>query len=162
MSRIMVVDDAVVIREKLKILLSRAGHEVVGEAGNGLQASLLYSRLKPDIVTMDITMPGVDGIEGIRKIREQDPQAQIVVVSALGQKAVIIEALEAGASGFILKPFETSKVLSVIVSVEERISQGMVGDETSRLRSQLNALKAEKKGLDSRLNQMAVKGRQNR
>lgn len=160
MSRIMVVDDAVVIREKLKILLNRSGHEVVGEAGNGLQAALLYSRLRPDIVTMDITMPGVDGIEGIRRIRELDPAAQVVVVSALGQKAIIMEALEAGASGFILKPFDAAKVLSVIESVENRIRQGVSGDEAGRLRSQMDALKREKKGLDGRLTQLTHKQKQ--
>lgn len=145
MSRIMIVDDAVVIREKLKILLTKAGHEVVAEAGNGLQAALLYSRLRPDIVTMDITMPGVDGIEGIRKIRTSDPAAKIIVISALGQKAIIVEALEAGASGFILKPFEIGKVLTVIESV---------GD---RLKSELSALKAEKIRMDNEFAAMTKK-----
>lgn len=120
MSRIMIVDDSVVIREKLKILLTKAGHDVVAEAGNGLQAALLYTRLKPDIVTMDITMPGVDGLEGIRRIREVEPGAQVVVVSAMGQKDVIVEALKSGAAGFIVKPFEVNKVLSVMSAVEER------------------------------------------
>ncbi len=150
MSRIMVVDDAVVIREKLKILLTKAGHEVVAEAGNGLQASLLYARYKPDIVTMDITMPGVDGFEGIRKIKESNPNAQIVVISAMGQKAIIMEALEAGASGFILKPFDISKVLTVIASVEERIRKGGTGN-ADRLKAELEALKNEKKEMDSKL-----------
>lgn len=145
MSRIMIVDDAVVIREKLKILLTKAGHEVVAEAGNGLQAALLYSRLRPDIVTMDITMPGVDGIEGIRKIRTSDPAAKIIVISALGQKAIIVEALEAGASGFILKPFDIGKVLAVIESV---------GD---RLKSELSALKAEKIKMDNEFATMTKK-----
>lgn len=145
MSRIMIVDDAVVIREKLKILLTKAGHEVVAEAGNGLQAALLYSRLRPDIVTMDITMPGVDGIEGIRKIRTSDPEAKIIVISALGQKAIIVEALEAGASGFILKPFDIGKVLTVIESV---------GD---RLKSELSALKAEKIRMDNEFAAMTKK-----
>lgn len=151
MSRIMVVDDAVVIREKLKILLTKAGHEVVAEAGNGLQAALLYGRYKPDIVTMDITMPGVDGINGIRRIREYDPAAQVVVISAMGQKAIIMEALEAGASGFILKPFDINKVLSVITTVEERINQGVTAGNKDRLKAELNALKLEKKGMDSTL-----------
>lgn len=120
MSRIMIVDDSVVIREKLKILLTKAGHDVVAEAGNGLQAALLFTRLKPDIVTMDITMPGVDGLEGIRRIREVEPGAQVVVVSAMGQKDVIVEALKSGAAGFIVKPFDVNKVLSVMSAVEER------------------------------------------
>lgn len=151
MSRIMVVDDAVVIREKLKILLNKAGHEVVAEAGNGLQAALLYTRYKPDIVTMDITMPGVDGLEGIRRIRSIDPAAQVVVISAMGQKGIIVEALEAGASGFILKPFDTGKVLSVIATVEERIRQGVTTANKDRLEAELGALKQEKKVMDTKL-----------
>lgn len=154
MSRIMVVDDAVVIREKLKILLTRGGHEVVAEAGNGLQAALLYSRYRPDIVTMDITMPGVDGIDGIRKIRENDPTAQVVVISALGQKALILEALEAGATGFILKPFDTAKVLSVIATVQERIASGSSAGDAKRLKLELDALKHEKKRMDEKLKGM--------
>jgi len=157
MSRILVVDDAVVIREKLKILLTRGGHEVVAEAGNGLQAALLYTRYKPDIVTMDLTMPGVDGIDGIRKIRDNDPGAQVVVISALGQKAMILEALEAGAAGFILKPFDTAKVLSVIATVEERTKNGVTAGNDDRLNAEFNALKNEKGQMDVKLNGMMRK-----
>lgn len=159
MSRIMVVDDAVVIREKLKILLVKSGHEVVAEAGNGLQAALLYNRYKPDIVTMDITMPGVDGLEGIRRIRDNDPGAQIVVISAMGQKSIIIEALEAGASGFILKPFDIKKVLSVIANVEERIRQGVTAGNGNRLKAELEALKSEKKKMDNQLDNLVSKNK---
>lgn len=159
MSRILIVDDAVVIREKLKILLTKAGHEVVAEAGNGLQASLFYNRYKPDIVTMDITMPGVDGIEGIRRIRENHPGAQIVVISSMGQKAIILEALEAGASGFILKPFDVNKVLAVIATVEERIRQGVSDAGTGRLKAELNALKNEKKTMDRKLDGLRRPGK---
>ena len=141
MTKIMIVDDSVVIREKLKILLTKAGHEVVAEAGNGLQAALLYSRLKPDIVTMDITMPGVDGIEGIRKIREVDDKAQVLVVSAMGQKDVIVHALEAGASGFILKPFDVNKVLSAIETAGDRIQRGIAEGNGTRMNVELNHLR---------------------
>jgi len=154
MSRIMVVDDAVVIREKLKILLTRGGHEVVAEAGNGLQAALLYTRYRPDIVTMDITMPGVDGIDGIRKIRENDLGAQVVVISGLGQKALILEALEAGAAGFILKPFDTAKVLSVIATVQERARSGAASENADRLKAAFDALKNEKNKMDDKLSGM--------
>lgn len=157
MARIMVVDDAVVIREKLKILLSRAGHEVVAEAANCMQAALLHVRYKPDIITMDITMPGVDGIEGIRRIRESDPGAQIVVISAMGQKTMILEALEAGAAGFIVKPFDAAKVLSVIAAVQERTRQGVTSENTNRLEAEMNALKTEKKNMDRKLDGMMTK-----
>ncbi len=143
MSKIMIVDDSVVIREKLKIMLTKAGHEIVAEAGNGLQAALLYTRLKPDIVTMDITMPGVDGLEGIRRIREVEPTAQVVVVSAMGQRDVIVEALNSGAAGFILKPFDINKVLSVMQAVEERRRLGAAEDQSSQLRAELDALSPE-------------------
>lgn len=157
MSRIMIVDDAVVIREKLKILLSKAGHHVVAEAGNGLQAALMYTRYRPDIVTMDITMPGVDGIEGIRKIRENDPGAQIIVISAMGQKTMILEALEAGAAGFIVKPFDTGKVLAVIGTVEDRIREGVNSANADRLKAELKVLKDEKKLMDTKLDGMMTK-----
>ncbi len=109
MAKILIVDDAFVIREKLRIILKKAGHEVVGEAGNGLQATLMYKRLQPDIVTMDITMPGINGIDGLKRIRSHDENACVVMISAMSQKAMVIEALEAGASGFILKPFNNEK-----------------------------------------------------
>lgn len=143
MAKIMIVDDSVVIREKLKIMLTKAGHEIVAEAGNGLQAALLYTRLKPDIVTMDITMPGVDGLEGIRRIREVEPTAQVVVVSAMGQRDVIVEALNSGAAGFILKPFDMNKVLSVMDAVEERRRLGAAEDQSFQLKAELDALSPE-------------------
>lgn len=117
MARVLVVDDATVIVEKLKHILKFGGHDVVGEAGNGLQAYLLYQKLKPDVVTMDLTMPGVDGIEGIRKIKAYDPGACVIVVSAMSQKQMIFEALDSGADGFVLKPFEADKVLEAIEQV---------------------------------------------
>lgn len=117
MPRVLVVDDAAVVREKLKLILKKGAHEVVGEATNGLQAFLLYQKLLPDVVTMDITMPGMDGLMGIKKIKDKFPQAKIVVVSAMSQKSVIVEALENGADSFILKPFESEKVLKVVADV---------------------------------------------
>lgn len=118
MASVLIVDDAFVIREKLRIILKKAGHEVVGEAGNGLQATMMYKRLRPDIVTMDITMPGVNGIDGLKRIRAYDSHACVIVISAMSQKTMVLEALEAGAAGFILKPFNHQKVLAVIEEVQ--------------------------------------------
>ncbi len=117
MARILVVDDATVVREKLKLILKKSNHEIVGEATNGLQAFLLYQKHLPDIVTMDITMPGMDGLMGIKKIKEKFSDAIIVVISAMSQKTVILEALENGAAGFILKPFDSEKVNKVVEKV---------------------------------------------
>lgn len=119
MARILIVDDALVVREKLKLIMKKGNHEVVGEATNGLQGYLLYQQLRPDVVTMDITMPGVDGLEGIKKIKEKYKDARIVIVSAMSQKSVILEALESGADSFILKPFEAERVLKVIQEVTQ-------------------------------------------
>lgn len=152
MARILVVDDADVIREKLKLLLTKADHEIVAEASNGLQASVLYNRVKPDIVTMDLTMPGVDGIEGMRRIREIDPQAVIVVVSAMGQKEIILEALDAGASGFILKPFEKEKILSVINTLAERLNIQKKQENSAQIQRELNQVRQHNRQLDRRLN----------
>lgn len=121
MAKVLIVDDAFVIREKLRIILKKAGHEVVGEAGNGLQATLMYKRLHPDIVTMDITMPGVNGIDGLKRIRAYDPEACVIVISAMSQKTMVLEALEEGATGFILKPFNNEKVLTVIEEAEAQL-----------------------------------------
>lgn len=117
MARVLIVDDAAVVREKLKLILKKANHEIVGEATNGLQAFLLYQKLLPDLVTMDITMPGMDGLMGIKKIKEKFSDAKIIIVSAMSQKSVILEALENGADSFILKPFDSEKVIKVLSDV---------------------------------------------
>lgn len=121
MAKILIVDDAFVIREKLRSIFSKAGHDIVGEASNGLQAVHLYKRLKPDIVTMDITMPGMDGMEGLQKIKAFDSNACILCISSMSQKKVAIDALEAGAVAFILKPFDEWGVLTVVEKIRSRI-----------------------------------------
>lgn len=120
MARIMIVDDTLMMRATLRRFLEKAGHEIVGEAINGEQAILNYPQFKPDMVTMDITMPGLGGIEAIKQIVESDPSANIIVVSALGQKHVVFEALQAGAKNYITKPIVEDKVLSVINLVLEQ------------------------------------------
>ena len=109
--RILIVDDAVFMRMKLKDILESNGYEVVGEAGNGMEAVELYTAEKPDLVTMDITMPEMDGIQALKAIKEQDQGAKVIMCSAMGQQAMVMEAIQAGAKDFIVKPFDTDRVL---------------------------------------------------
>lgn len=117
MAKILVVDDSTVMRRALSLILTKAGHTVVGQATNGEQAFILYSRLKPDLVTMDITMPTLDGIDAIKKILKSFPDAKIVVISSLDQKKTILEAVEQGAKHYIVKPFKDAKVLTIVNEV---------------------------------------------
>ena len=109
-ARILVVDDAAFMRMVLKKAIEDAGYTVVGEAENGLKAIEKYKELNPDIVTMDITMPEMDGISAVKAIREIDPSAKIVMCSAMGQQAMVIDAIQAGAKDFIVKPFQNDRV----------------------------------------------------
>ncbi|MER2237444.1 MAG: response regulator, partial [Psychrobacillus sp.] len=93
---------------------SKNGFEVVGEAADGVQAVEKYAELKPDLVTMDITMPEMDGIEALKKIKEKDPSATIIMCSAMGQQAMVIDAIQAGAKDFIVKPFQADRVIEAI------------------------------------------------
>jgi two-component system chemotaxis response regulator CheY len=106
----LVVDDAGFMRTMLKDILTRQGFVVVGEAKNGAEAVELYRSLKPDLVTMDIVMPGLTGIEAVRAILAESPDAAIVMCSAMGQQAMVIEAIQAGARDFIIKPFQPARV----------------------------------------------------
>jgi two-component system chemotaxis response regulator CheY len=110
----MVVDDALFMRNMLKDIFVRAGHDVVAEAENGEMAFELYQEIKPDLVTMDIVMPKQSGIEALQSIMASDPQACVVMVSALGQDSLVLEAVESGARDFIVKPFKEDKVLEII------------------------------------------------
>jgi two-component system chemotaxis response regulator CheY len=116
----MIVDDSLMMRTTLRRILEKAGYEVVGEAVNGEQAILNYPQCQPDLVTMDITMPGLGGIETIKRIMASHPSANIVVVSALGQKHIIFEALQNGAKNYIAKPIKEENVLSVFQLVLEQ------------------------------------------
>lgn len=108
--RVLVVDDTAFMRLTLRRALERFGHEVVGEAADGEEAVRAFQELRPDLVTMDITMPKMDGLTAIRQIRTLDPKARIIVCSAMGQKPMVIEALEAGAQDFLVKPFDADRV----------------------------------------------------
>jgi len=108
---VLVCDDAIFMRTMIGDILNQAGFEVVGEAESGLQAVQKYRELKPDLVTMDIVMPDMGGIEAVREICKQDPDAKILMCSAMGQQALVVEAIQAGAKDFVVKPFQPSRVL---------------------------------------------------
>lgn len=111
---VLIVDDAAFMRMMLKDILTQGGFSVVGEVASGQQAKDAYLKHKPDLVTMDITMPEMDGIEAVREIKSVDKEAKIVMVSAMGQEKLIVEAMEAGAEDFIVKPFQPVKVVETL------------------------------------------------
>ncbi|WP_069997922.1 response regulator [Cellulosilyticum sp. I15G10I2] len=116
----LVVDDAIFMRTVLKKMLTEAGFKVIGEAGNGVQAIEMAEELKPDIVTLDITMPEMDGIEAIEKILQVSPDTKIIMCSAMGQHSKVVEAIKRGARDFVVKPFEKTRVLQAIYNVMNR------------------------------------------
>lgn len=121
--RILIVDDAAFMRMMIKNILTKNGFEVVGEAENGGIAVKMYQEFKPDLVTMDITMPEMDGIAGVKEIKKNDPQAKIIMVSAMGQQAMVMEAIQAGAKDFIVKPFQQDRIIQAIERVMARDNQ---------------------------------------
>ena len=112
--RILIVDDTLFMRIKLKSLLEKCGYQVVGEAANGLEAIDKFKVLSPDIVLMDITMPEMDGISALKEIKSIDPKAIVVMVSAMGQERSVKEAIAAGARNFVVKPFQDDKIKDVL------------------------------------------------
>jgi two-component system chemotaxis response regulator CheY len=114
---VLVCDDAIFMRTMISDILSGAGYEVVGEAETGLQAIERYRQLKPDLVTMDIVMPDMGGIDAVREIVKDDPNARILMCSAMGQQALVVEAIQAGAKDFVVKPFQPSRVLEAVQRV---------------------------------------------
>ncbi len=119
--KIMIVDDAAFMRMMIKNILLKNGYEVIGEAENGKQAVNMYMDGKPDLVTMDITMPEMDGIEAVKSIRATDPGANIIMCSAMGQQAMVMDAIQAGAKDFIVKPFQQERLLQ---AVERALARG--------------------------------------
>ncbi|MFH1811996.1 MAG: response regulator [Pseudomonadota bacterium] len=115
--RVLIVDDAVFMRNMIKDIFAGGDFEIVGEAANGIEAVERYRDLKPDLTTMDIVMPFKSGIEATKEILAADPQACVVMCSALGQESLVMEAIEAGAKDFIVKPFKSEDVLNVVHKV---------------------------------------------
>ena len=114
---ILICDDAAFMRMMIKDILSKNGYNVVGEAENGAVAVEKYSELKPDLVLMDITMPEMDGIQALKKIKEKDGAASVIMCSAMGQQAMVIESIQSGAKDFIVKPFQADRVLEAVKKV---------------------------------------------
>ena len=119
MTRILIVDDAAFMRVAIKTMLERNGFEVVGEAENGAAGIKKYKECNPDIVTMDITMPEMSGIEALKAIRRHDPKAKVVMVSAMGQEGMIREAILHGAKSFIVKPFKEEHVIQTLAKIAD-------------------------------------------
>lgn len=117
MARILVVDDAAFMRRMVIDVLQGGGHEVIGEAANGNEALARYQELRPDVMTLDITMPEKDGLTALKEIIAIDPSAKVVMCSALAQESKVLEAVKAGAKDFIAKPFQAQRVLSAIEKV---------------------------------------------
>lgn len=119
MAKILVVDDAAFMRQMLKVILETAGHEIVCEAVNGVEAVEKYKAYRPDVVTLDITMPEMEGIEALRRIRQVDPNAKVIMCSAMGQQKLIVEAIQLGARDFIVKPFQSQRVLETVSKITQ-------------------------------------------
>ena len=111
---VLICDDAAFMRVMIKDILTKNGYEVAGEAENGVKAVEKYNETKPDLVMMDITMPEMDGIQALKKIKEEDPSATIIMCSAMGQQAMVIESIQSGAKDFIVKPFDKDRVLEAV------------------------------------------------
>ena len=114
---VLICDDAIFMRTMISDILAQSGYEIVGEAETGVQAIERYKQLKPDLVTMDIVMPDLGGIEAVREIVKFDPAARILMCSAMGQQALVVEAIQAGARDFVVKPFQPSRVLEAVQRV---------------------------------------------
>jgi len=114
---VLICDDALFMRTMVGDILQQAGFEIIGEAETGVQAVEKYRTLRPDLVTMDIVMPDMGGIDAVREITKDDPSARILMCSAMGQQALVVEAIQAGAKDFVVKPFQPSRVLEAVTRI---------------------------------------------
>lgn len=117
MAKVLVTDDAAFMRMQLKDILTKLGHEIVGEAENGQVAVEKYKELKPDLVTMDITMPELDGVGAVKEIKKLDANAIVIMCSAMGQQGMVVEAIQSGAKDFIVKPFTADRIQEALTKV---------------------------------------------
>lgn len=115
--RILIVDDAIFMRKMIGDILRKEGYEICGEAENGIEAIKKYKELKPDLVTMDIIMPDMSGIDAVQEIVKNDSNAKILMVSAMGQQSLVVEAIQKGAKDYVIKPFQPSRVLEAVERV---------------------------------------------
>lgn len=136
--RVMVVDDSPIIARKISMMMEMLGYQVVKTAENGLEAIAAYREHRPDLVTMDITMPEMDGIEATRFIRREFPDANIVMVTSHGQEKMVLDALKAGAKGYVLKPFQQQRLVAVIekacrsVMLQDKLQSALAQREGAR------------------------------
>jgi two-component system chemotaxis response regulator CheY len=155
LANVLVVDDSSIMRRNLSAILSNAGHTIVAEAINGELGVREYKRHKPDLVTMDITMPVLDGISAVKQIIELDPEAQVVMISSLDQKSMVLTALQNGARHYVIKPFTPEKVLQVIDDVlgtsqsKQQRPEDSIGNTISDIRFSINNINASIKQLDT-------------
>ena len=117
MAAVLVVDDTLFMRASIRQMLEANGHSVAGEAANGVEAIEKYAAVKPDVILMDITMPDMDGLEALRRIKEMDPNAKVIMCTAMGQQAMVAKAVELGAQQFIVKPFQSDRLMAAIDTV---------------------------------------------
>lgn len=117
MARVLVVDDAAFMRMTIKKMIESDGYTVVGEAGNGAEAVQKYMELQPDAVLLDITMPEMNGVDALKRIKEFDPKAKVIICSAMGQQAMVAQAVQSGAKDFIVKPFEKDRLVAALKRV---------------------------------------------
>lgn len=117
MAAVLVVDDTLFMRASIRQMLEANGHSVAGEASNGMEAIEKYAAVKPDVILMDITMPDMDGLEALRIIKEMDPNAKVIMCTAMGQQAMVAKAVELGAQQFIVKPFQPDRLMAAIDTV---------------------------------------------
>jgi two-component system chemotaxis response regulator CheY len=120
MARVLIVDDAMFMRMTIKQMLEAHGHSVAGEAGDGIEAVKKFIECKPDVVLLDITMPEMNGVEALKRIKELDPDAKVVICSAMGQQAMVAQAIQYGAKDFIVKPFEEDRLIAAVDKIMSR------------------------------------------
>jgi two-component system chemotaxis response regulator CheY len=114
MARVLVVDDAAFMRKVVSDALAKSGHEVIGHAANGVEALAQFRELRPDLTTLDLTMPEKDGLTTLRELMELDPAARVVICSALGQESKVLESIKLGAKDFVVKPFQPARVIEAV------------------------------------------------